>query len=62
MYGAETIFDFGVYVDAIVPFLKDRSALARRAIRHISIAREIPVISSVADNADGELRDSNQDW
>lgn len=60
MYGAEAIFDFGVYVDAIVPFLKDRSTLARRAIRHISMARGIPVISSVADNKDGKLRDSNQ--
>jgi hypothetical protein len=61
MYGAETMFDFGVYVDAIVPFLKDRSATARRAIRHIRIAKEIPVSLSVASSADGELRDPNQD-
>jgi len=61
MYGAETFFDFGVYVDAIVPFLKDRSATVRRATRHIRIARGIPVSLSVASSADGELRDPNQD-
>jgi hypothetical protein len=60
MYGAEAVFDFGVYVDAIVPFLKDRSALARKAIRHISIAKEIPVMSSVADSGDERLQDSKQ--
>ncbi len=60
MYGAETAFDFGVYVDAVVPFLKDRSALARRAIRHISIAREVPVMSRLADSGDGRPWDSNQ--
>jgi hypothetical protein len=43
-----------------VPFLKDRSALARKAIRHISIVREIPVMSGVAENEDERLQDSTQ--
>jgi hypothetical protein len=43
-----------------MPFLKDRSALARKAIRHISIAREIPVMSGVAENEDERLQDSTQ--
>jgi hypothetical protein len=47
LYGCETVFDFGVYADAIVPFLQDRSAAARKAVRYIMLAREIPDISSV---------------
>jgi len=57
MYGAEAVFDFGVYVDAIVPFLKDRSALARKAIRRIKIAREIPVMPSVVESGERILQD-----
>jgi hypothetical protein len=40
--------------------MNDRSALARRVIRHIRMARGIPVISSVVDREDGRPRHSNQ--
>lgn len=46
---AGAMFDFGVYVDAVVPFLKDRSAVARNAVRSLKMAREIPAAVSVSD-------------
>jgi hypothetical protein len=54
MLYAGAMFDFGVYIDAVVPFLKDRSAAARRAIRSMKLAREIPqFVSEIEDTGDG---------
>lgn len=59
LYGAKTVFDFGVYIDAVVPFLKDRSELARRTIRHVRLAREIPVMLSAVVRDGGMPLDSD---
>lgn len=52
------MFDFGVYVDAVIPFLKDRSAVARQTVKTLKMAREIPQ----AANASGmeELGEERQ--
>lgn len=43
LYGTEgTTFDFGVHVDAVVPFWSDRCASARRSARSVRMAKEIP--------------------
>lgn len=36
------MFDFGIYLDALVAFFGDRSEVARKAVKCIRIAREIP--------------------
>ncbi|KAI9738079.1 MAG: hypothetical protein M1818_005507 [Claussenomyces sp. TS43310] len=41
LYGIGTVFDFGMYIDAVVPFFSDRSAAARHRIHKICLAREI---------------------
>ncbi|KAF8847371.1 hypothetical protein BDZ45DRAFT_607570 [Acephala macrosclerotiorum] len=43
LYGQkDTAFDFGTYVDAAIAFFSDRSIAARRAVKSIRVAREIP--------------------
>jgi hypothetical protein len=42
LYGSATTFDFGTSVDAIIPFLSDRSMYARRCIKRIKVAKEMP--------------------
>lgn len=56
LYGAsQTVFDFGSHVDALEPFFRDRSALARRCIKNIRIAREIPCLDETESPLSTEI-------
>lgn len=57
LYGSpQTIFDFGSSIDAIIPFLSDRSAIARQSIANLKLAREIPhSLSEMIENEDGQM-------
>lgn len=47
-----TVFDFGVYADACLAFWKDRSAAARKHVREIRIAREMPYVGDMGASVD----------
>ena len=50
LYGGKDVqWDFGIHLDALKAFWRDRSVLARESVRNIRIAREIPA----EDNRDG---------
>lgn len=43
LYGSkDAVWDFGTYVDAAIAFWSDRSVEARRTVKSIKVAREIP--------------------
>jgi hypothetical protein len=51
LYGANgVLFDFGIYLEALSPFFRDRSERARNSVRSVRIAREIPEV----DNREGD--------
>ena len=41
LYGRGTVFDFGVYVEAVAAFFGDRSQCARRSVTAVRVAREV---------------------
>lgn len=53
----ESIYDFGIYGDALIAFMGDRSERARALIRNIRIAKEIPKL----DYGDGGLGEKRED-
>lgn len=48
LYGGATVFDFGVYIDAVEPFFRDRGE-GRRFVRSVRVAREIPAVPGGED-------------
>ena len=43
LYGGKGVeWDFGVHLEALMSFWKDRSQLARASVKHIRIAKQIP--------------------
>jgi hypothetical protein len=47
LYGSsETVWDFGVHLEALKAFWGDRSAEARRSVRGVRVAREIPCLET----------------
>ena len=47
LYGSNgTVFDFGIYLEAVSAFFGDRSEVARRSVRNVRIAREIPAVEN----------------
>lgn len=43
LYGSsEAVWDFGIHLEALKAFFGDRSEVARRSVRNVRIAREIP--------------------
>jgi hypothetical protein len=50
LYGGKGVsFDFGIHLEAALAFFSDRSKEARRAVREVRVAREIPCV----ENSDG---------
>ena len=60
LYGGKGVkWDFGVHLEALTSFWKDRSQLARASVKHIRIAKEIPC----EDRRDGKLsRAADAKW
>lgn len=47
LYGSKSVsWDFGVHLEALVAFWRDRSKGARAAVKEVRIAREIPVVKN----------------
>jgi hypothetical protein len=60
LYGGKDVeWDFGIHLQAFQAFWRDRSELARRSIRNISIAREI----YCSENHDGKaIKSPDEKW
>ncbi|KAH6678086.1 hypothetical protein B0J14DRAFT_581863 [Halenospora varia] len=55
----DSVFDFGIYGDALIAFMGDRSERARALIRNIRIAKEIPGLD-YGNGGLGEKRDDEK--